>query len=239
MPRLLLVVVVWSLAACDLGRSKPDDGLVLRTYEVPSGSVQRLRAALMEVFKLGADKDAPKYAGRADVTPDGRLIVLAPEQVQDGVKGFVDSVMKNPPKGPEAVTLTYWVLTGVAGAEQKEALPTELDAALAEVRKADGPQAFSLVEKLSLSSTSGEFARIMGRDTSVDQTATATATDVTADVRLERPGQRLSTRVRLAPGKLVVLAASGAPLKDAKDPNETPKTVLFIVKATPSGGDGR
>jgi hypothetical protein len=37
MPRLLLVVVAWSLAACDLGRSKPDDGLVLRTYEVPSG----------------------------------------------------------------------------------------------------------------------------------------------------------------------------------------------------------
>lgn len=241
MTRLVLSFLVLSFTACELRRADPTpgNGMVLRTYDVPAGSAQRLRGALMEVFKVGfSDKDTPTFAGRADVTPDGRLLVLAPEAVQEGVKGFVASIAKAGSKGPEAVTLTYWVVTGVAGAEQKEPMPAELEGALAEVRKADGPQAFTLVERLSLSSGSGEWAKLMGRDTSVDQWVTATEHDVTADLRLERPGQRVSTRVRLAPGKLVVLAASGAP-KDSKDQNEPPKTVLFIVKATPSGGDGR
>lgn len=240
MPRLFLCLTLF-LSACTLPRSDahsdPADAMVLRTYEVPPGSAQRIRGALMEVFKFGfVEKDAPRYVARADVTPDGRLVVLASEQVQDGVKRFVESVAKNPPKGPESVALTYWVLSSVPGAEQKEPIPSELVPALDEVRKADGAQAFTLVEKLTLSSVSGEWAKLNGRDTSVDQWVTASATEMTADVRLERAGQRLSTRVRLAPGKLAVLASSGAPSKDSNDP---PKSVLFIVKATPSGGDGR
>ncbi len=115
-------------------------------------------------------------------------------------------------------------------------MPADLEPALAEVKKADGPQAFSLVEKLSVTSLSAERGTLNGRDTSVEQFVTSMNGALTADLRLERFGQRINTRVRLAPGKTVVLASSGAP---AKDPNEPARSVLFIVKATPSGGDGR
>lgn len=242
MTRLVAVLVVLSFfSACDFGAARrpsaPGEGMVLRTFEVPAGQGQRVRGVLMQVLSLGADgKDAPKYAGRADVTPDGRLLVLASPEVQEGVKALVDSLSKNPPKDAEAVTLTYWVVTSAPGVEQTAPVPPELEPALAEVRKAEGAQNFTLVEKLSVTSLSGERGALSGRDTSVDQWVSATANDLTADVRLERFGQRLNTRVRLAPGRVVVLASSGAPVRDPKEP---PSSVYFIVKATPSGGDAR
>lgn len=217
--------------------NNPMAGLVLRTYDVPAGQAQRLRSALKEVLWFGSDgKDSNKWVGRVDVGPDGRLIVLASEPVHEGVKALVASVAANPVKEPESVSLTYWVVNATPGQEQSEPMPAELEPALAEVKKAEGPQRFSLVEKLSVSSLSGERGLLNGRDTSVEQFVTSMNGALTADLRLERSGQRISTRVRLAPGKTVVLASSGAPAKEA---NEPARSVLFIVKATPSGGDGR
>lgn len=236
----LLLSLALAATGCHLGdasAANPMAGLVLRTYDVPAGQAQRLRAALKEVLWFGSDgKDSNKWVGRVDVGPDGRLIVLASEPVHEGVKALVASVAANPIKEPEAVTLTYWVINATPGQEQSQPMPADLEPALAEVKKADGPQAFSLVEKLSVTSLSAERGMLNGRDTSVEQFVTSMNGVLTADLRLERAGQRINTRVRLAPGKTVVLASSGAPVKD---PNEPARSVLFIVKATPSGGDGR
>lgn len=234
---LALALVVTGCRLGDSAAANPMAGLVLRTYDVPAGQAQRLRSALKEVLWFGSDgKDSNKWVGRVDVGPDGRLIVLASESVHEGVKALVASVAANPVKEPESVTLTYWVVNATPGQEQSQPVPAELEAALAEVKKAEGPQGFSLVEKLSVSSLSGERGALNGRDTSVDQFVTSMSGVLTADLRLERFGQRVNTRVRLAPGKTVVLASSGAPVKE---PNEPARSVLFIVKATPSGGDGR
>ncbi len=241
MTRLLLSLLLACFTACAFdARSSPTapgEGMVLRTFEVPAGQAQRIRGVLMQVLWIGSEgKDAQKYVGRADVTPDGRLLVLATPELQEGVKALVDSLAKNPPKEPESVTLTYWVVTGVPGSEQTKPLPEEVQPALAEVRKADGAQDFSLVERLSVSSLAAERGTLNGRDTSVEQWVTSSGNELTADVRLERFGQKLNTRVRLAAGKVLVLASSGSPARDPKDP---PSTVYFIVKATPSSGDGR
>jgi hypothetical protein len=235
----LLLALVLVVTGCHLGdpsAANPMAGLVLRTYDVPAGQAQRLRSALKEVLWFGSDgKDSNKWVGRVDVGPDGRLIVLASESVHEGVKALVASVAANPVKEAESVTLTYWIVNATPG-QEGQTMPAELEPALAEVKKTEGPQGFSLVEKLSVTSLSGERGMVNGRDTSVDQFVTNTAGSLVADLRLERSGQRINTRVRLAPGKTVVLASSGAPAKDA---NEPVRSVLFIVKATPSGGDGR
>ena len=92
---------------------------------------------------------------------------------------------------------------------------------------------FTLVEKLQVSSLSSERGKLNGRDTSARQFINS-ITDglITADIELERQGQRLETRVRLEPGQIVVLASSGAPAKDNVD---TGRTVYFLVRAANDG----
>lgn len=212
--------------------------LVLRSYEVPNNGAQRLRGVLRELLWFGSEnKDANKYVGRADVGPDGRLVVLAPESVQEGVKALVASVTANPVKEPGTVRLDYWVVLGAEG-NKGGAIPSamqEISPALAELEKNDGPMSFTLVEKLSVSSLSGERGRLNGRDTSVRQFTTVVDGRVVSDLELERFGQKLETRVRLVPGQIAVLASSGAPVKDGVDSG---RSVYFLVRAA-NDGDGR
>lgn len=213
--------------------------LVLRSYEVPGGGAQRLRAVLGQLLWFGSEgKDSNKYVGRADVGPDGRLIVLAPESVHEGVKALVASVTASPLKEPGTIRLSYWVVTGTPGKSEAPLAPalTEVQPALAELEKNDGPMSFTLVEKLQVSSLSGEQGKLNGRDTSVRQQATLLEGQLTADLSLDRMGQHLETRVRLAPGQLVVMASSGAPTKDQTDSG---RTVYFLVRAAPNDGAGR
>lgn len=243
---LTLALAVFACSSCDpRGSSGPSatggvpTDLVLRSYEVPNGGAQRLRSVLKDLLWFGSEgKDSNKYVGRADVGPDGRLIVLAPESVHEGVKALVASVTTNPIKEPGTIVLSYWVITGAPG--KSEAAPAaglaEVAPALAELEKNDGPMSFTLVEKLQVSSLSGEQAKLNGRDTSVRQFATMVDGQLTADLSLDRMGQRLETRVRLTPGQLVVMASSGAPTKDQTDSG---RTVYFLVRAAPNDGAGR
>lgn len=243
---LVAVFAVAFLSSCDPRgvTSQPAPGsvptnLVLRTYEVPSGGAQRLRSVLKELLWFGADgKDSSKFVGRADVGPDGRLIVLAPESVHEGVKALVASVTAKPVKEPGTVHLTYWVVVGAPGKSDAPPAPAlqELAPALAEVEKNEGPMSFTLVEKLQVGSLSGERGSLNGRDTSVRQFATVVDGQLTADLQLERMAQKLETRVRLEPGQLVVLASSGAPTRDQTDSG---RSVYFLVRAAPNDGAGR
>lgn len=208
--------------------------LVLRSYEVPNNGAQRMRGVLKELLWFGADgKDSSKFVGRADVGPDGKLLVLAPESVHDGVKNLVASMTAHPVKEPGTVRIDYWVVTGTPG--KSEALPPglqEVSPALAQVEKNDGPMAFALVEKLSVNSLSNERGSMDGRDTHVRQFTNVVDDQVTADLDIERFGQRMTTRVRIKPGVLTVLASAGM---TSKDQGETNRTVYFLVKAAADG----
>jgi hypothetical protein len=243
---ILHAVVLLALAACPLTRTEPaptppgavPSNLVLRSYEVPNNGAQRLRGVLRELLWFGSDgKDSNKYVGRADVGPDGRLIVLAPDSVHEGVKALVASVTTTPVKEPGSIRIDYWVVSGAPGkSEPPAANLKEVSAALTEVEKNDGPMAFTLVEKLTVSSMSNERATMDGRDTRVRQGATADGATVVADLDLERFGQRMQTRVRLKPGALAVLASAGM---TSKDQGEAGRTVYFLVRMAMSDGAGQ
>jgi hypothetical protein len=50
--------------------------------------------------------------GRAVVTPDGRLAVLATPTVQTGVQALVDEIAKHPPTFEQTVELHYFLVLG-------------------------------------------------------------------------------------------------------------------------------
>lgn len=237
---LVPLLAVLSFSACDFGShgaSAPVAApLVLHTYDVPKGSAQKIRGVLMNVLWIGSEgKDSNKYIGRAEVAPDGRLIVMAPESVHEGVKTLLATLPQKPEKEPGTIKLNYWVVTGLPGKSEAPLTPAleEIAPALKELEKNDGPMSFTLVEKLQVSSLSSERGKLNGRDTSARQFINSISDGlITADIELERMGQKLETRVRLEPGQLVVLASSGAPSRDNVD---TGRTVYFLVRAANDG----
>lgn len=230
----LLLAAVLSLTACTPhAPTDPTSELLLRSYEVPGNAAPQLRNVLMNALRLQSDgKDSAKYVGRAEVTPDGKLLVLGSVGVQEGVTALLAAMKANPAKPPPTITTEYWIVLAKPGAEP---LPDALKAiapALDEVSKTDGPLSFTLAEKLTLQGLSGERATVDGRNAQVRQFASVVDGAVTADLTLERRGQRLDTRLRLAPGKTVVLGSSGAaPSKDGDEP----QTVYFVVRAAHDG----
>jgi hypothetical protein len=201
-----------------------------------------MRGVLRELLWFGSDgKDSNKYIGRADVGPDGRLIVLAPESVHEGVKALVASVTANPVKEPGTVRIDYWVVSGLPGkSEAPAANLQEVAPALTEVEKNDGPMAFSLVEKLTVSSLSNERGSVDGRDAHVRQFTNVVDDQITADIDIERFGQKLTTRVRIKPGVLTVLASAGMTVRGDPKEAQEPRTIYFLVRAAGSAdGTGR
>ncbi|MGV3622123.1 MAG: hypothetical protein ACO1OB_14970 [Archangium sp.] len=236
--RLLLLSSLLILSSCDLSKPPENSGgvpsnLVLRSYDVPNNGAQRLRGTLKDLLWFGGEnKDANRFVGRADVGPDGRLIVLAPESVHTGVKSIIDSLAKSPVKEPGAIRIDYWVVRSSPGDGELPANLGEISAALTEVKKNDGPMAFDLLEKLSVSSLPNESGVMEGRDTRVRQFANVVDGQVVTDIDLDRRGQRLATRVRIKPGVIAVLASAGL----RTDEKDTTHAVYFVVRAADVAG---
>lgn len=235
---------ILAFAACDSRRPSTEfpvngvpSNLVLRTYDVPNNGAQRLRSVLKDLLWFGSEeKGANKYVGRADVTPDGRLIVLAPEAVHEGVKMLVSSITAKPVAEPGTLTLNYWVVIGAPGKSETPPTLAEIAPALAELEKNDGPMSFTLVEKLQVSSMANDRGKINGRDTSVRQFTSVNDGQLVAEIELERQMQKVETRVRLKSGQMVVLASSGVPTRDQSDSGHS---MYFLVRAAPYDGEGR
>lgn len=231
--------VVWACKPAE-GAAAPGavpTNLVLRTYEVAGENAAEVRGVLKTVLFWGSDgKDSQKFIGRADVTSDGRLVVLASEDVQSGVKTLVDSVSKHPPKSATSVELTYWLVQAApAGKDAPRAAGLqEIAPALAEIEKADGPQQFTLAEKLAVTSLSGDEAFVQGRDANARQVTVVAPNGINAVLTIQRFGNRLETRVKLTPGQIVVLGSAGM-----KDKDESAGSLYFLIRAATHDGQGR
>lgn len=233
----LLPVLILALSACPAAPLTAPDGLpsnlVLRSYDVPGNGAGQLRNVLMNTLRLQSDgKDSAKYVGRAEVTPDGRLLVLGSAGIHDGVSALIANLKASPPRAPPTVTMDYWVVFGRPGSDAPADALKAIAPALEEIAKVDGASSFTLGEHLSVQALSGERASVDGRNAQVRQFATVIDGAVSVDVTLERRGQRVDTRLRLAPGKLVVLSSTGAvPTKDGDEP----QTVYFVARAAHDG----
>ena len=227
-----LAAVVTLAAFCSLGalalsgcRLQGQDAnkereLQLRSYKVPAGAGQQLRAVLSSVLFLEKDKSV----GRVSLSPDGQLVVLGPPEVQHGVAQLVRD-FPSTQKAPSSVELTYWVLRGKPGGDTKDAPDLGEIAQAVKAIAGQGVGRLELIERLRLRSLVDERAQIQGSGVEISQTASIVDGRVIADLRLhrtqERRANRLETRVQLQPGQLVVLAESG----------EDANTLFYVVRA--------
>lgn len=224
---LLPVLALTFLTACRSGPSEANP-LELRTYEVPKGTVRALTTTIKDALTL----DEKTTIGRATVTPDGRLAVLAPQNVQANVQQLIEEVASHPPKYDQTIELHYWVVLGKPMATPQPPVPGagEIQPALDEIVKSQGPQAFTVAQRVQLSSLHDEKSVVESEKLRVIQMAVQTSDGVYAriDIQFEK-GNNLETRVRLLPDRIVVLGAIGQRGGDAADG----ATLYYVVRLAP------
>jgi hypothetical protein len=211
--RVLFVVLSVALAAgCNISPATQPAGeaaMVLRAYDLPSEYSAEIGGMIRRLLKPNGD-DKPAI-GSASVGPGGKLLVAAPDGIQEGVQQLVDALRTKQPPPPATVTIEVWVVAGRAAAEGRglEALG-EAKTAIEAVIGREGPMEVALLEKLSLSSISGQHASTFGANLKMSQVATVIDDRVLADISLDTVGpNELATRVELINGRMLVLGQAG------------------------------
>lgn len=237
-PLVLLAALAVSGCAWQSRTDPVGPELLLRTYNV---RVDQSDAAVKAL--VGALQGAPK-GSRVEQLPDGRVLLVAPAELHDGVEALVRGL--DDAKPIRSAELDYWVVLGepASAAAGIAGLP-EIAAALQEIVAAQGPMKFTLLETSRLSSMLDQSASAQGNLVQVRQVVMVVAgvpvADVTIELRIELAGQvhhrSVESRVNLRPGQLQVLGQSGY-AGDTKAADQGPhSTVFYILRGEVMRGD--
>lgn len=199
---------------------------VLRTYAVPAGRSEEVARVLRHALSQGADTP-PR--GTVNPLDDGRLVVLAPASVHEGIAGLCEDLEDvGAAPGKPTIAISYWlVLADPAGSGVAEAIPKQLAPALEEIAQQDGSAGFSLLESTRITALANARGEAQGRHTRVEQLAVPGDDGIVADIKIEADlGSRLETRLSLTPGELVVLGHAGRQEREIADAR-----LYYIVRA--------
>lgn len=233
-----LAVASFMLAAvaCSRGQSATGGGgendveWALESFDVPAGHRQQVGEMLKSLLQ-------PQKA-RVDISPDGRLLVMAPRGMHKQIRAALTPLMNKPIPGAARLKLTYWMVKAVPRAGAATPLSPglqEIAPALADVEKATGPAQMTLLERIVMHSTSGEPANTEARNFRVKHEVSTVEGRVVGRVQIAGVGL-LDTRISLLPGQLAVIAETGLAGRPRDDPKtaaaEEESTLLIAVKAT-------
>src|SRR5204862_5513126 len=139
---------------------------------------------------------------------------------------------KHPPTFDQTIELHYYVVLGKPAASPQPS-PTgagDIQAALDEIIKSQGPQAFTVAQRARLSTLNGELGKLEGDKLKIAQKAVQTNDGVDAWVSVDFSGNdKLESRVHLVPDRIVVLGATG---QRSDTPDGT--TLYYVVRGAPN-----
>jgi hypothetical protein len=232
--RLMLPALALVLHACH--SPPPSETMELRTYDIPKGSATSLLYTFKDVMWMG---DKNQMVGRAVLTPDGRLAVLATPGVQSGVEALVEEVKKHPPPAADqTVTLHYFLVLGkpAPSATPYPAGSGEIKEALDEIVRSQGPQTFTVAERAGLSSLHSDEGRLDNVEAKLEirQTAVQTNDTTYAKLSVRWKDDKVETRVHLAPDRVVILGVTGQHPGDGGENS----TLYYVVRVAPRA-DGK
>jgi hypothetical protein len=193
--------------------------MVLRTYAAPRNRGDDLAKSLQRVLIVGEERH-----GSVQQLDDGRLLVVAPTSVQDGVAELCHASETSPvPSAPATVELSYWVvLAEPAETADASALPRSLAPAMDEIVHRNGPHRFELLDTTRIASIPHAWAQSNGANAKFTQTTSLFEDELLADIAIDMHGAEFNTRVALRPGELAVIGQS------TQRPSANP--MFFIVQ---------
>ena len=238
----LAIGVGWLACRLPAAAAAEPERVELRVYDVPKGYENEAQRMLGNALLSG-----DKPIGRVDVGPGGKLVVVAPRPIHDGVQRFMEDLrsLDTPLPSPQSVSLTYWLVVGrprrgggpgevaLRGGDSGEVAP-----ALQQIVASQGPTEFSLLERARLSSTDNrEWARTRGSHATIAQRTTTAEGKVMAELNIEvSGGNSVTTQVILEPGQFLVLGQTGYAVwrNDAAFDSPSPRdpvTLYYVVVA--------
>jgi hypothetical protein len=230
LPCIALVLVACQARAVEEPPIEPagvaEGDPVLRTYAVPAGRSEEVARVLRHALSQGADTP-PR--GTVNPLDDGRLVVLAPASVHEGISGLCEDLEDvGAAPGKPTIAISYWlVLADPTGSGVAETIPKQLAPALEEITQQDGSAAFSLLESTRIASLANASGEAQGRYARIEQLAIVGEDGIVADLDIEADlGSKLKTRLSLTPGELVVLGHAGRQLPDRSEAR-----LYYIVRA--------
>lgn len=212
------------LAACNPAGTPPTTDDVapvseLRVHAIPDGSGGTLKPQLSLLLK---------DQGRVGIAPDGKLLVVAPQSIQDGVAAMVADLGPGQVKAASNVRIDYWIVSGRPADESKreDAALNAISPALDLVEGRLGPQLFILYGAHSVMTLDGHVGSVRTTHPMwIRQNASVSRSGaVIADLQIETrggEGASIETRVQIEPGKLVVLGEVG---------NSGAETMYFVIR---------
>jgi len=221
-PKSLSIVIFAALStlaivACQAAaapRDNPTDDLVLRAYSVPAPYGPEILSVIRGLFYRA--KDVPPM-GTVAISPSGELMVAAPKAFHPGIEQFLAGLAKAPPAPPASIRIDYWVVIGGPTVKPDDvSVPgQEIQSVLDAIRESQGPMQFTLLEKASATSLSGEGANNDGKRLHISQNAAAYGDRVIANIDIGLRGPNtFKTRVQIPLNKSVVLGQSNFAAKD-------------------------
>lgn len=241
MKRLIaLLAVAGTILSASCRDSAPRDAasaaVEMKVYAVPALRSDEVRSMLQSA--LGGDNPV----GRVTPGPGDTLVVVAPAQVQEGVRGLISGLDAVEPKAePLQLTISYWMVVGrplqkappdgpgyVVSGDSKL---TAIESALATIVATQGPTEFTLMEKVQITALNSDRGIARGRRASVEQRISEVDGRVTGDVAVHVGGNALDTRIALESGQLLVMGQVGysGGMGDAFDTEGSDDLTLYYV----------
>jgi hypothetical protein len=240
----LLTLAAWSACSPAPVATTDTPPMILRTYPVPPSSAQQLKSIINGVLW-----NEGKPVGHSTLSPDGQLVLVAPEGVQQGVQTLVQGFGKSgAPAIPSAVEVAYWLVLGhpVAKAPPMPETLREIASALDAVKSVEGPMEFATLERLRLQSSADEIGTLNGRIAHLQQLVTVSGGKVTGRIEIGVGPSHLETHVALGLDQILVLGETGYDFDTKRyrpTPGETTLTqddgdvrLFYVVRATVRDG---
>lgn len=180
---------------------------ILRTYDVPEGYGQEISSTLNRLLS----RTDSQHIGQVSLAPNNRVVVVAPESIQEGVVNLLSSMdLDEPVSTDTTIEISYWLVLGHrAETESNPDVLPEIASALREINDSQGPMTFSLLERLSLLSTEFEHASAVGRHLSVRQEYRQVGEAPVIRFGIDTGNNEINTVARLQPDQVLVLGQVG------------------------------
>jgi len=214
---ILAALLIAVACVRDRGSSGDPEEVELRSYTVPEGFDRaEWRDMLRGALALGDRK-----IGGVRVGPGNTLVVTAPRGVQAGIAELLKELESRGPvarPGPGSVSVNYWVLVGRPLASGDPGSPVrigsgrrnileKLSPVMDQIASAQGPMEFHLLEQLRLTSIDdSREAEMRGRYVQLSQRVMKDDSGQRlADISISMSAHNLESRVKIEPGKFVIL----------------------------------
>lgn len=214
---LSILLALFLMTGC---QQTVDSTPVVQTYAVP----EHAKSDILEAVNRVLTASEKKTVGQASLLPNNKLLVVAPEAIQQELAKVLQELQNLPAPKHNMLQSQYWVLQARPRTnEQASNTIPELNDALAAIEKAQGPLQFQLLERLEVTTVNGHRAEIKGRHAAIEQNLDWTETAVAGSLTVQngRGELALNTDISLPPGKTLVLGMMASPSE--------PDTSLYYV----------